>query len=208
MIAAVLLAAGNASRFGGTQKLLAPVRRGGTTVPLIRLTAQGLVSPAVAKIIVVVGREGIEVQRALAGLPLRCVPNPHRAAGMSSSLRLGVETALASHEAIEGILVALGDQPLAGTRVVEALAARLCELSPEERLTPWAIVPRYAGQQGNPVLFSRELARELLALTGDRGGRDLLVRHAGMVRYVDLPMPAPPDVDYPRDIALVEERTG
>jgi len=44
--------------------------------------------------------------------------------------------------------------------------------------------PELDGRPGNPVLFSALLFPELLRETGDRGGRDVVLRHAGEVCLV------------------------
>ena len=52
------------------------------------------------------------------------VVNPAFETGMSSSLRTGVEYALEHWPTADGLLIALGDQPLAGTGIVEVLVER------------------------------------------------------------------------------------
>ena len=79
-----------------------------------------------------------------------------------------------------GILVALGDMPLVGRKVVRRLVAGF---NPAEgRLI---CVPVHEGRRGNPVLFSRRFLPELMALTGDEGARSLLDRHADDVAEIE-----------------------
>jgi molybdenum cofactor cytidylyltransferase len=49
------------------------------------------------------------------------------------------------------------------------------------------------------VLFSRALFPELLQVTGDQGGRELLARHQGEVAMVDLNLESPVDIDTKED---------
>jgi len=205
MIAAVLLAAGNARRFDGSQKLLAPVPRAGGDAPLVRCAAEALIVAGLERIVVVLGREADAVGRSLDGLAVRLLINAAYVTGMSSSLRAGVGEAVCLWPATEWVLIALGDQPLAGTGVVEALA-RACRGAGRERATaPQIIAPRFRGEVGNPVLFARALVPELLSTSGDRGARSVVERDPTRVRYVDFAAPAPPDVDTVQDLAALRE---
>jgi molybdenum cofactor cytidylyltransferase len=67
------------------------------------------------------------------------------------------------------------------------------------------VVPRYEGGRGNPVLFSAEVAPELVEVTGDQGGRAVVRRDPGRVREVVLALPEPRDVDFQTDVELLDE---
>ena len=200
MIVGVLLAAGGASRFDGTQKLLAPVpnRNGERAMPLVRLAVLGLCEAGLDHV-VVLGREADAVRACVADLGSTFVVNPAFASGMSSSLRTGVEHALAQWASAEGVLIALGDQPLAGSGIVEVLVEHFRNV-PDRGKRPLIVAPRYRGEHGNPVLFDRRLAPELLAVTGDRGARSVVERDPTRVRYVAFDRTAPRDVDTPEDV--------
>lgn len=203
MIVGILLAAGSARRFDGTQKLLAhvPSRSGERPVPLVRLAVLGLCEAGLDHV-VVLGREAQAVRESVADLGSRFVVNPEFARGMSSSLRTGVQYALEHWPAADGLLVALGDQPLAGSGIVEALTGHL--LRPvEQGKKPLIVAPRYRGELGNPVLFDRTLAPELLEITGDRGARSVVERDPTRVGYVELDRAAPRDVDTPGDMTAL-----
>lgn len=203
MIVGILLAAGSARRFGGTQKLLAhiPSRSGEPSVPLVRLAVLGLCEAGLDHV-VVLGREAQAVRDAVADLGSSFVVNPKFATGMSSSLRTGVEYVLEHWPAAEGLLVALGDQPLAGSGIVEALAGHFLG-AVEQGSKALIVAPRYRGELGNPVLFDRALAPELLAITGDRGARSVVERDPARVFYVELDRAAPRDVDTPGDMSAL-----
>ena len=49
------------------------------------------------------------------------------------------------------------------------------------------------------MLFSRALFPELLQVTGDQGGRELLARHQAEVAMVDLNLESPVDIDTKED---------
>jgi molybdenum cofactor cytidylyltransferase len=181
VISALLLAAGASRRFGA-HKLLAPL--GGR--PLVRWTVEGALASSVDRVLVVLGRDAQAVGRALAGLPVRLVPNPRYAKGMSTSLRCGVA---ALDPATEAVVVLLGDQPLPSPSLIDTLIAALRESD-----LP-IVVPVYHGERGNPVVFRASLFPELLAVTGDQGARQVIARHPERVLAVAFPFAPPPDVD-------------
>jgi len=203
MIVGVLLAAGSARRFGGTQKLLAPVphENGEESVPLVRLAVMGLREGGLDHV-VVLGREAEAVRACVADLGSSFVVNSAFETGMSSSLRAGVAYALEHWPATDALLIALGDQPLAGSGIVDVLVEHFRRL-PNEGRKPLIVAPRYRGEVGNPVLFDRMLAPELLAVTGDRGARSVVERDPTRVHYVELNREAPRDVDTPGDVAAL-----
>lgn len=203
MIVGILLAAGSARRFDGTQKLLAqvPIRSGERPVPLVRLAVLGL-SEAGLDHVVVLGREAQGVREAVADLGSSFVVNPKFATGMSSSLRAGVQYALEHWPMADGLLVALGDQPLAGSGIVEALIEHFVRAA-EQGKRPLIVAPRYRGERGNPVLFDRTLAPELLEISGDRGARSVVERDPTRVSWLELDRAPPRDVDTPGDMSAL-----
>ena len=201
MIVGVVLAAGSARRFDGTQKMLArvPNRNGERPVPLVRLAVLGLCEAGLDHV-VVLGREAEAVRACVADLGSSFVVNADFASGMSTSLRTGVEYALDHWPAADGLLIALGDQPVAGTGILELLVEHF---RPEQGVKPLIVAPRYRGELGNPVLFDRTLAPELLAVTGDRGARSVVERDPARVRHVEFDRTPPRDVDTPDDVTAL-----
>jgi molybdenum cofactor cytidylyltransferase len=49
--------------------------------------------------------------------------------------------------------------------------------------------PQASGRPGNPVLFSASLFPELIREEGDRGGRNVILRHQDDVCYVEIDDP-------------------
>jgi molybdenum cofactor cytidylyltransferase len=185
VIAAVLLAAGGARRFG-TQKLVALF----DGVPLVRHAAETL-SRVTDEVIVVVGNEHAQVRAALDGLAARIVENPSWAQGMATSLRCGLGAAPASAECV---LIALGDQPGIDAEVVRAVIARWRETGRP------IVVARYGDGRGHPVLFAREMFDQLMTLEGDQGARSLIEQSPDRVAFVDVAGAAPRDVDTVEDL--------
>lgn len=180
--AALILAAGASTRMGRPKQLL---DWGGR--PLVRAAAETALAARLDPLLVVVGGARVEVEAALAGLPLMIVANPDYASGQSSSLRVGIG---ALGPDAGAVVVLLGDQPF----VTAAIVARLVA---EWRASAAPIVaPIYAGQRGNPVLFARALFPELLAIQGDQGARAVLAADRARIHLVEFEDPRPlADID-------------
>lgn len=185
-IAAIILAAGAATRMGRPKQLL---DWGGR--PLVRLAAEQALASGLAPVLVVVGAAADEVSAALAGLPVEIVPCPEYAAGQSASLRAGVA---ALPEDAAAAVIMLADQPF----VTAAIVARLAD---EWRVRQAPIVaPLYRGVRGNPVLFDRAIFAELLVVTGDRGARAAVAADPARVLAVPFDDDRPlADIDTPEE---------
>lgn len=162
IISAILLAAGLSQRLGRNKLLLSP---GG--VPIVRRAAMALLDSRAAEVIVVTGHEAEKVRAALEGLDVRFVHNPDYETGQGISLLTGLTEA--AREA-EGYLFALGDQPFMTTRLIDRLIGAFGSSQAH------VAAPFYKGRRGNPILISRELREELLALGGDEGARSIVSR--------------------------------
>jgi CTP:molybdopterin cytidylyltransferase MocA len=188
-VAAILLAAGSSTRFGG-EKLLAAWRGR----PLYEHALEALLaSPAVAETLVVV-QPGF----ALPPARPRCrfVVNPGHAEGMGASLRAGVRAAPADADAY---LVALADMPGITPALIASLVA--CHAAAD---TP-IVVPACGGRRGHPVIFGAGLREALLAVAGDVGAREIIRAHPEWVREFETGDEAVLfDVDRPADLAAQE----
>jgi molybdenum cofactor cytidylyltransferase len=182
-IGALVLAAGEGRRFGGTKQLAELDGR-----PLLEhaLAAVTGVSPRV----VVLGHAAEEI-RAGADLhgaePVLC---PQWQEGQSASLRCG----LAALGDVDAVLVVLGDQPgITAAAVAAVLAAASAGDEDAVRAT-------YDGVPSHPVLLRRALVDRAGELRGDSGFRDLL--KAARTRDVEVGHLADPaDIDTREELA-------
>ena len=187
MIAAVLLAAGSARRFGAP-KLLQDL--GGK--PLIRWSAEALVGPPVDEIAVVVPPDHDALRAALAGIDVRFVVNPQPDAGIGASLACGIQSLGANARAA---LVALADEPSISPAVLLRVVGEYRESGAR------IVVPQFRGTRGHPVLFDRSVFPELRTLTGDHGARAITDSDSGRVATVELDEDKPTDVDTTADLS-------
>jgi molybdenum cofactor cytidylyltransferase len=158
MIAGLILAAGEGSRFGGPKQLA--MLRG---QPLIEHAIETMLAvPAIERIVVVLGAHA-ELVRERADLGgTEVIVADDWSEGMSASLRAGIAE-LADAEAV---LITLADQPLITPQVLAAVLD-LGERADATRAT-------YDGRPGHPVLIRRQLFAEVAQLRGENGARDLL----------------------------------
>jgi molybdenum cofactor cytidylyltransferase len=182
LIAGILLAAGQSTRFG-RQKLLEPWHG----EPLVRKTARCFLEAGLRPLVAVVSPDPRLID-ALAGLPLTTVENAHPERGISSSIAIGVR---ALPETTEGALIGVGDQPYLTAEAIEELikAFKLGRI----------VVPRWGDHRGNPPVFDRRFFPELLGLEGDRGGQPVIVAHEDAVTEVALPARLGDDIDRPEE---------
>ena len=185
MIAAIVLAAGASTRMG-RQKLTLPL---GDGRPLVRVAVERVLDARLDDVVVVTGRDSEAVASALLGLAVRTAHNAGYVEGQSTSLRVGLDALAPGTEAV---VVALGDQP-ADPRVIRRLVATF-----QATRRP-IVAPVYRDGRGNPVLFGAALFGELRAVTGDRGGRDVIARDSARVAEVAVDAPIPFDIDTPED---------
>lgn len=184
-VAAIVLAAGQARRMGGPNKLTA--RFDG--VPLVRRVATEALASKARPVIVVTGHRAAEIEGALARLEVQIVHNPDFSQGLATSLKAGL-----AHVPAEaaGALVVLADMP----GVTAAVLDRLIQAF-RARNGPAIALPTVEGKRGNPVLWSRDFFPELATVSGDTGARHLLGAHEEAIERVEIGAAAGLDVDTP-----------
>ena len=177
-IGCVVMAAGNARRFG-ENKLAAQLR--GRSLILRALEAV----PAEKFDKVVVVTQYPEVMRLAGEFHFAAIHNPHPDYGISHTIELGL-TALRD---CDGVLFQVSDQPLLRRESV-------AELVDHWRTRPEKIVALgHGGVRGNPCLFPARFFPELLELREDHGGNTVIRRHEADLLLLDVPAEELHDVD-------------
>jgi len=183
-VAIIVLAAGAARRYGSAKQLAAL-----SGVSLVRRAAQAALEVS-ADVVVVTGAYDEAVSAELADLPLRRCASPDWVLGLGHSLAAPFRAGLLSPEC--SALILLADQPLIGSAQLRALLAAH-HTAPDK-----IIAADYGERLGPPCLFPPAFHAELAELSGDRGARPLLQRHAAKVLAVPMPEAAI-DIDTPDD---------
>jgi molybdenum cofactor cytidylyltransferase len=191
-VAAIVLAAGTSSRYGGANKLLLPFADG----TVVQCVVNTVLSAGVSHVIVVTGHQRAQVEQALERMPVSFVHNPRYAEGeMSSSIKAGL--ASFAHSDAGAALIVLGDQPALPAwvirRLLQAYAGNCGEI----------VAPKFGDVRGHPVLIARRWWAEAQALPDGAPMRELLKAHPEAVAHLLVNTDAViKDVDTP---ALYEE---
>ena len=186
-IGLMILAAGASTRMGTPKQLLA--YRG---CSFIRNMAEVAIASVCQHIAVVLGANAEQIKPEISQLPVHIVENQQWADGMSSSIWVGLEALLAVNQDLEAVAIALCDQPFVSSQTLDRIVEAY-------RFTGNPIIAsEYAGTLGVPVLFSRSLFSELMALKSNEGAKKLIKKHIHEVFSVPFPEGSI-DIDTPND---------
>jgi molybdenum cofactor cytidylyltransferase len=174
--AALLLAAGESSRFGGSPKALAPVGERTAIRRLVEISRETGLDP----VIVVVGahREGIAHE--VRGLPVTVVEATDWYEGRTASVQAGLNAIPVDRD----VLFWPVDHPFVLPSTIELLAT----LPRQDPFGVW-FIPTYEGKSGHPVLWRSTVRRDLLELRPDAPIRALLPELGPQVRRVPVDDP-------------------
>ncbi len=160
-LAAIVLAAGSSTRFGG-DKLSARLKG----KPLLHHAIAAARAAPVDEVLVVT-RPDLDLGD-WEGVPsVRKIPVS--SAALSESLKAGVAEA----GDVDGALIFLGDMPLVPPELASMLAAHLA--------SNYAVLPRHDGRPGHPVLLSARAFTDVARLQGDEGAGRLLRQREDVV---------------------------
>jgi molybdenum cofactor cytidylyltransferase len=191
--AGIILAAGEATRFGSPKQLLDWKGK-----PFVRHVAETALQAGLWPVVVVTGFHAADVESALNGLPVEIIHNLEYQQGQSTSIRAGINS-ISLRGSIGSAIFLLADQPQIPGDVIRALVeSHVQKMQPI--LAPLVLEERRA----NPVLFDRDTFPDLIQLTGDVGGRGIFDKHR--VEYLpwhdDILLF---DVDKPEDYQRLKE---
>jgi molybdenum cofactor cytidylyltransferase len=187
----IILAAGSGSRFGGTKQLALLEGR-----PLLQHVVDAVAEAAPPVTVVVLGHDADRVEGAIEWRGSTLVRNADHAAGLASSLRLGIRAVAATEPPLDGAFVCLADQPLVRPSVLWAIA------DAASRAVRPIVVPVYAGEAAaavNPALLLRAAWPRVDGLAGDRGMGPVIAAHPELVERVPVEG-GNPDIDTPEDL--------
>lgn len=182
-IAAILMASGISSRFGGHPKLLALLKG----KPLWKYVAEAIPSD-MPRVIVSCHDEILEGARKLGFISVR---NDLRSPGTAITLRMGLNAL----DLVDGCLFFACDQPLLKKQTILRLVH-------EFTLETDIIAPMANGSKGNPVLFGRSHFPALRALSPTQSGSDVI--NNAPVKYIDTNPQELWDIDTQEDLEKVK----
>jgi xanthine dehydrogenase accessory factor len=169
MISAIVLAAGEATRFGQCKQLM---RLGEKA--LLQHVLDNLAQSKIDDVVVVLGARADEIREQIQFGKAREIMNPDYANGMSTSIQAGLR-AINSDAA----MIVLADQPFVTSRTLDALVDEY------RRTRASVLIPTYNGFRGNPVIVGKALFPEMMEIRGDTGCRAIFGDHAVTKLAVD-----------------------
>lgn len=188
-LAVVILAAGEARRFGSAKQLAEVNGK-----PLLQHVIETCQQLEGTDLFVTLGANSEEIQSQLEIDRQNLIPNPEWQEGIGSSVRVATNQLQKNYQAI---LFVAGDQPLISETQLSALIFKWHE-SPE-----LICAASYMDTVGVPAIFPQSFYRNLLQLQGDQGAKKLLVENSHNVRLVNIPEAAI-DIDHPANISCLD----
>jgi CTP:molybdopterin cytidylyltransferase MocA len=196
-LGAVLLAAGEAKRMNGINKLALEMQG----VPLLKRALFALSGAGVDEVAVVLGHEADALEPLVRDFPVSVVRNERYREGQMSSVHAGLAALPGPFDAV---LICLADQPLLSGQDIQALVGAF-----KKREHGFAVVPTVHGRRGNPVILDWNAREEILAGGNDLGCRQLLERNPeGVAAFTTENDHYVIDLDTPEDLRTLEARLG
>lgn len=174
--AVIVLAAGQGSRFEGTQhKLLQSL--GGSTV--LGTTLRQVIASHLKIVVVTTAALADEARRLVAARDVVVLPEVGTPGAETLGMGHSISAGVSARPDAAGWLVLPADMPLVRPTTLVAVARQLAGHA--------VVYAQHKGRRGHPVGFSAELYSELVALTGDEGARRLVSRYPAVGIDVDDP---------------------
>jgi len=192
-IGAVILAAGESSRFGRTKQVIE--FRGKT---LLRRVVDAASEAGCAPIAVVLGSTREEVACELEQTNAVAIENRNWRSGIGSSIRAGVQSLIDNNSQLEAVVLLVCDQPYVDRDVIkQLLVLRRKTIKP-------IVASSYADTLGVPALFDRSCFEELLALNDSNGAKPIILRDRERVAEFSFPE-GKTDIDTLEDFNLAKQ---
>lgn len=186
IVSAIVLAAGQAKRFGRCKQLARVAGK-----PLLAHVLDALRASRIDDVVVVLGAHADEIREQIRFDRERVVFNPDHEQGMSTSIQTGLR---AIEQRTDAALIVLADQPFVTPRTIDRLVEE------HQRTKASVVIPTYNGFRGNPVLVDQSLFAEMMTIRGDIGCRAIFGDHditklpvedRGVVMDIDTPADLP-----------------
>jgi molybdenum cofactor cytidylyltransferase len=191
-IGGIVLAAGRGVRMGGPKTTL--VLEGRT---LLEHAIDSALASRLEEVVVVLrpgDTIGCRAVAARADARLRAVVAPDADGGQARSLAAGLD---ALGTGIDAAAILLADQP----GIPPCLVDRIAQAAAGSSRPAVRPVHVHGGARvpGHPVVLARRLFAKARALEGDEGARALWRDDPTLLEEIEIPEPAPPDIDTPDD---------
>lgn len=105
---------------------------------------------------------------------LKTIHNPNAIKGQSEAVKLGVENSKEEN----GLMFLVADQPYLDAKVINTMVKEY------EKDPNMIVVPYYDNRFGMPIIFPPRFKDELLKVSGDKGGREIIERNPDLVKKI------------------------
>lgn len=167
MITGIIFASGFSRRMG-KDKLLLEVEG----EKIIERVIKASVNSNLDRVILVYRKE--EIREIGEPYGLKTIYNARAEKGQSESMKLGIKATEKDHS----YMFIVGDQPFLTSNVINKL------INEYEKTQLPILVTYYNGNRGMPIIISNIYKEELLNVTGDKGGRDVVNKYSNNVHKV------------------------
>ncbi len=182
----VILSAGASSRMGRDKALLPwpPASSGSKPAPNKTLLSAAIAAlqPFTQAVIVVVGKNAVNVAPVIAATGARMVENPDPDRGQFSSLQVGLRAVL--DQGLDAAMITLVDCPPLSSASMERLCAAYDEALAGGK---WGVAPEKDGRHGHPMLVARNMIDAFLAAPVTGNARQVKWAHPQAIKYVPVP---------------------
>ena len=192
-IYAIILAAGESSRFG-SPKQLADWQNGS----LLQHTIDLATSLFNKNFFVVLGANAKKIKQTLDEQSVSLLINSNWKKGLSSSIETGL---IALPESTQAVMLLLCDQPLLKKSSLKKLI-ELWQQQPER-----IVASEYQNSIGVPAIFPASMFSQLKSLSGDKGAKQVLMSNKEQLVTVALPE-ADMDIDTQEDFEYLKMQTN
>lgn len=181
--AAILLAAGQSSRFEDGAKLTHLING----KPLIAWSLAPLIESKFEQIIIVTGGHAKVINSLLTPFEtqqenITTIHNETYNEGMSTSIASGMSLIKSN---IEGVFICLADMPMIKVEIFTKLS-NTYEEERDKQSNKTIFRPAYEGQPGHPVLFRKKHFSNLSSLDGDKGAKELIQQNKDELKLISV----------------------
>ncbi|MBR1778205.1 MAG: NTP transferase domain-containing protein [Alphaproteobacteria bacterium] len=174
-IAVVILAAGSSRRMIGTNKLLEPIKG----LPMVEHAVRSALSSKADYVAVVTGHDAKFIERRLEQYDVKIVRNADYVSGILGSIRLGLAVLPPD---IAGAVILPADMP----EFTEEYIDRLIDAFDFTASRRPVVLPTYNAVRHNPVLWPRDLFKNVKIVPEDSQWVPALIEHSDYIKEIPL----------------------
>jgi molybdenum cofactor cytidylyltransferase len=187
----IILAAGESKRFGKPKQLA--TYRGKT---LLQNVIDEAAKTDDAAVCVVLGAHREDILAGHTTAHIIAGINEDWQSGMASSIQTGLHRLQQNYTDLEGVIIAVSDQPFLSATIFDALIAE------QKKSYKGIVASAYANTLGTPVYLDKKYFEELMALKGNGGAKQILEIHKDDVAQIQFEQ-GEVDIDSPEDLAAI-----